>query len=276
MKKTVASARPQANANAAALRERTNDAHDRGDLTTFLRNPSPRPPYDPITPQVTHMRVGESTTRRPIPSRGAPWAIALARWLQRAGARPNQVSVAGVGFAALAAVCLIFAGRSGGEARAALLLAAAGAIVLRLLCNMLDGMLAVEGGLRTPSGEIFNELPDRISDPLILVGAGYAVSGVSWGPDLGWAAATMALLTAYVRTLGAAAGAAQHFEGPMAKPRRMHLVIAACILSAVAAVSGWREGWLLAVALGLVIAGGVVTMAVRLRGIVADLRASGT
>jgi len=41
------------------------------------------------------------------------------------------------------------------------------------VCNLLDGMVAIEGGLKTPAGELFNDVPDRISDPLILVGAGY-------------------------------------------------------------------------------------------------------
>ena len=111
---------------------------------------------------------------------------------------------------------------------------------------MLDGMLAVEGGLKTPTGDIYNELPDRLADLLILVGAGYAIGDVAWGPELGWAAATTALLTAYVRTLGAAAGASHHFVGPMAKPRRMHVLIAACLLSAVETAVGWpwgRRSW---------------------------------
>ena len=120
---------------------------------------------------------------------------------------------------------------------------AAAAMPLRLLCNMLDGMLAVEGGLTTPSGELYNELPDRLADLLILVGAGYAIGEVPWGPELGWAAATTALLTAYVRTLGVAAGASHHFVGPMAKPRRMHVLIAACLSRPSRPPSvGWRDG----------------------------------
>src|SRR5688572_16406923 len=106
------------------------------------------------------MGESEQFTRRPIPSRSADWAISFARWLHRAGVRPNQISVLSVVFAGIAAACLIFAGRSEGETRIALLLATAVAMPLRLLCNLFDGMLAVEGGLKTPSGELFNELPD--------------------------------------------------------------------------------------------------------------------
>ena len=217
------------------------------------------------------MEVHQRVTRRPIPARSASWATLVARRLQRAGVRPNQVSVLGVAIAAVAAGCLILAGRSEDGARIALLVVAAAAMPVRLLCNMFDGMLAVEGGLKSPAGELYNELPDRLADLLIFVGAGYAIGDVAWGPELGWAAATTALLAAYVRTLGAAAGASHHFVGPMAKPRRMHVLIAACLLSAVETAIGWWGGWALAVALIVIIAGGVVTIVRRLRAIVDDL-----
>ena len=220
------------------------------------------------------MHIPQRVTRRPIPSRSAHWATRAALRLQRAGVRPNQVSILGVVFAAVSAVCLILAARSVDGARVALLVVAAAAMPLRLLCNMLDGMLAVEGGLKTSNGELYNELPDRLADLLILVGAGYAIPQIPWGPQLGWAAATTALLTAYVRTLGAAAGASHHFVGPMAKPRRMHVLIGACLLSAVETVLGWQDGWVLVFALGLIIAGGAVTIVRRLRRIVADLEAA--
>ena len=217
------------------------------------------------------MQVPQRVTRRPIPARSASWATLAAHRLQRAGVRPNQVSVLGVVFAAVAAICLILAGRSEDEARIALFVVAAAAMPLRLLCNMLDGMLAVEGGLKTPTGEIYNELPDRLADLLILAGAGYAIGDVAWGPELGCAAATTALLTAYVRTLGAAAGASHHFVGPMAKPRRMHVLIAACLLSAVETAVGWPERRVLAVALMVIIVGGLATIVRRLRAIADDL-----
>jgi phosphatidylglycerophosphate synthase len=66
-----------------------------------------------------------------------------------------------------------------------LLLAAAG-VQFRLLCNLLDGMVAVEVGRKTKGGEVFNELPDRASDVVLLVCAGYA-SAAAVGPA--WAAA---------------------------------------------------------------------------------------
>lgn len=214
------------------------------------------------------------SARRPIPERSAGWAISAARWLERAGVRPNQVSLFGVAMAACGAVCLVLAGRTDGGLRALLFLGAAIAIPIRLLCNMLDGMLAVEGGLKTATGELYNELPDRIADLLFLAGAGYAITGMAWGAELGWAAAVTALLTAYVRTLGVAAGAAQHFDGPMAKPRRMHVLFVACLVSALAVVAGWQVDWVMVVALALIITGGGVTIVRRLGRIVADLESA--
>jgi hypothetical protein len=92
--------------------------------------------------------------------------------------QPNQTSVAGVLFAGAAGAALLASTAAGPELgpyqRGGLLLAAAAGIQLRLHCNLLDGMVAVEGGRKTKGGEVFNELPDRASDGVLLVCAGYA------------------------------------------------------------------------------------------------------
>jgi phosphatidylglycerophosphate synthase len=44
--------------------------------------------------------------------------------------------------------------------------ATAACIQLRLLCNLLDCMVAIEGGKSAPTGALFNEMPDRFADPL--------------------------------------------------------------------------------------------------------------
>ena len=116
-----------------------------------------------------------------------------------------------------------------------LLILAVCGMQLRLLCNLFDGMVAIEGGFKTKAGEIFNELPDRFSDAFIFIGAGYALPEFAWSRELGWAAAVLAVITAYVRALGASMGAGQHFIGPMAKQQRMALMTAACLISAAAA-----------------------------------------
>ena len=62
----------------------------------------------------------------------------------------------------------------------------------RLICNLLDGMVAVEGGKREPSGPFWNEFPDRVADILILAGAGLGLGN----PALGFAAAAFAMSAA--------------------------------------------------------------------------------
>jgi phosphatidylglycerophosphate synthase len=236
------------------------------------------------------MTSAQGGARRPLRSRQTRWAAALAGWLAARGVRPNQISVASVVFAGLAGGALALGPALGGPWHGALLVAAAAGIQLRLLCNLMDGMVAIEGGLRTKSGEVYNDLPDRVSDALILAGAGYALPWPVWGAALGWAAGLLAVLTAYVRVLGAAAGAGARFEGPMAKPQRMALLTAACLVAAVEVVAGatgpdgrggyarpapWTGGGAgtLAAALALIVAGCAATVVRRTRRIVRDLEA---
>ena len=60
--------------------------------------------------------------------------------------------------------------------------------------------------------------------PKSRVASGYAVRPFHYGALLGWSAAVLAVLTAYVRVLGASLGTTHQFIGPMAKPHRMALV----------------------------------------------------
>src|ERR1019366_5547461 len=123
-----------------------------------------------------------------------------------------------------AGICLGWTPHAGGISRPALFLAAAACIQLRLLCNMLDGLVAIEGGRTTVYGEIFNDMPDRFADVVILVGAGYSIGNFSWGHELGWLVAALAVMTAYIRLLGGSMGVPQYFLGPMVQPHRMALL----------------------------------------------------
>ena len=198
------------------------------------------------------------SARRPLRSRETPWARQAASWLARRGVAPNWISLASVGFAALAGLGLLVSREGPRSSRIALLVGAAACIQLRLLCNLFDGMVAIEGGRRTPAGEVFNDVPDRWADALILVAAGYAVPGLAWAPDLGWAAALLAVFTAYVRVLGGSLGLPQDFSGPMAKPHRMAVMTVACL---VAAGEAWVDARSVALpgALALVALGSAVT-----------------
>src|SRR5271166_1036493 len=212
--------------------------------------------------------------RRPIKARNSRWAGACAAWLARRGVSPNAISCAGIGCAAFAgSAFLTLRLVSAPLAQVALFALAIAGIQGRLLCNLLDGMVAIEGGKKTRAGDIFNDLPDRISDPLIIVPAGYATASLPHGPALGWLAALIALLTAYVRVLGHSAGTPDFFIGPMAKQHRMATLTAACALCVPA--SFWSlQQIILYAALLIVALGGAVTVVRRAVLIVGTLERS--
>ena len=80
------------------------------------------------------------------------------------------------------------------------------------------------------------------------------------------------MLTAYVRSLGAANGVGNFFEGVLPKPHRMWVLAAACLLSLLEPLLPVPRGTVLALALAVIAAGSVLTVARRLRLIAAALR----
>jgi len=171
--------------------------------------------------------------RRPISQRSHGWAQWLSRTLVKSGVTPNFISFTSMIFAGLAGACFYVTSlaTSGGD-RVLLCIGAALFCQLRLLANMMDGMVAVEGGKGGPDGPIWNELPDRFADIFVLIGAGYAVAMTGmFDATLGWAAAVFAVMTAYAREVGKSAGAPADFSGPMAKPHRMFWMTVAAILT---------------------------------------------
>ncbi len=202
--------------------------------------------------------------RRPLKSRSTGWARLAMNALLATRITPNQISVLGIGFAMLGAWAMIAAGQGGW-----LFLLAALCIQLRLLCNMLDGMVAVEGKRHSPYGPLYNEIPDRIEDSLFLTAFGYAM-GLPW---LGWLASLLAVAAAYIRAVGSSHGLGEDFGGPMAKPHRMAALTLACIAVPVEwyfAGSNYAGPILLA----LIAAGTVLTIILRTLRIAAQLKES--
>ena len=197
--------------------------------------------------------------RRYLKFRELGFVQTIAQRLSRQRITPNQISIASIFFAVLGSMCFLLLPDAGSTGKWLLPILAAASIQCRLLCNLFDGMVAIEGGKKTYSGELFNDVPDRISDTLFLVSAGYAISMVSWGGTLGWCAALLAVMTAYVRTLAASLGAPVNFQGPMAKQHRMALLTAACLITAVEnSVAG--QSYALLAALIIMIAGCLITL----------------
>lgn len=167
--------------------------------------------------------------RRPLKTRSQPWAQALAKFLAARKVQPNHISQAGVVFAALGGVAFLATKHS-----VFFLLAAAACIQLRLVCNLMDGLVAIEGGLKSKLGDLYNEIPDRVADTILLVCAGRAAGH----PQLGWACAALAVFTAYLRVFGGSLGQKQDFCGPMAKQQRMFFLTLGCILAVTNAIIG--------------------------------------
>lgn len=176
-----------------------------------------------------------SESRRPLASRDTGWAQRIARWLSGTSLTPNRISQGSVLFAAIAFLAFWASAYTGTVLSGALFLLAALACQFRLLCNLFDGMVAVEGGKSELDGPFWNEAPDRAADLLILTGAGLAIGNLA----LGLAAAAMAIATAYIRELGRAEGLGSDFSGPFAKPQRMAAITVGAVL---AALELWLNG----------------------------------
>ena len=210
---------------------------------------------DKVFPEKDTMEKREAR-RRPIRSRNSGWARVCASFLAMRGIAPNTISLFSMIFASLGGLCFVFSSECSWLWLAGALLAQG-----RLLCNLFDGMVAVEGWRASSLGELYNDLPDRVSDSVILICFGWGLPG--WWGLLGWAAALCAALTAYVRVLGASCGLPPCFVGPMAKQHRMALItVGAAVLAFLPADASFP---LRALILGTVIGGCMITVGRRLR-----------
>ena len=163
-------------------------------------------------------------SRRPIAQAFRTTANGCVRFCIRLRIHPDWVSYASVVASAGAAVCFW-------QAANAPFLLLMGALLcgIRLWLNMLDGMVALASGQASLRGEIVNELPDRFSDVLIFVGVAH--SGLCY-VVIGYWAAIMAILTAYIGTLGQAVGLTRQFGGVMSKPWRMAVLMSGACMTA--------------------------------------------
>lgn len=210
------------------------------------------------------------TSRRPIADAFRATAEGATRVCVRYRIHPDAISYLSIVAAAIAAILFWKSAK-----HPAFLLFAPLFCYLRLWFNMLDGMVALAAGKASWRGEILNDLPDRVSDVLIFAGVAHS----SWmNPIVGYWAAIFALLTAYVGMLGQAVGVQREFSGVMSKPWRMvvlHLgawFTLGCVW--------WNDGSIRFASLTIfewacltVIAGCLQTMGIRLKRIMAALRA---
>ena len=201
--------------------------------------------------------------RRPLTSRNSAWAARLASWAVAKGLTPNQISQASMAFA-LTGLALYWLSTQGpGFTQFLCLILAAATLQARLVCNLIDGMVAIEGGKGAKDGPFWNEAPDRVSDLLFFTGAGLAAGQ----PALGLLAATLAIATAYIRELGRAEGFPPDFSGPLAKPQRMAVLTAGTTLAALYATE-----WTLTLTLWIIALGTAATILRRSWALIEKLR----
>jgi len=211
--------------------------------------------------------------RREIKTRDKKWAKDLAKFVAaKTNLTPNSISVLSVVFAMLScgAYCLYRTDIIPLQWSFIIPLLAVIFMQLRLLCNLLDGMVAIEGGQKSAAGDIYNEFPDRLSDSFIIIGAGIA-GCTETSLILSLLAALLAMFTAYTRLLGGAIGTIQYFIGPMAKQHRMALLTVCTLICVISPVKPDINLYVYPIALAIIIAGCVVTVWRRINRIAKDL-----
>jgi phosphatidylglycerophosphate synthase len=202
--------------------------------------------------------VEDDSSRRPLKTRSTEWARSMAKALTAAGISPNAISAFSV-VAALAGGAAFIGAARGWIPWPVGWIAGAAMIQLRLLCNLMDGMVAIEGGKKSATGDLWNEIPDRLADTIFLVSAGWAI-GLPW---IGALAAWASVMTAYVRAMGASLTGVQDFCGPCAKPHRMAILTVAGLITA--AESLWKgHGEVARIALIVIAAGACITIVRRI------------
>jgi phosphatidylglycerophosphate synthase len=174
----------------------------------------------------------------------------IARWLVRQGIAADAVTWAAVPVALAGGLCLASSAAAPG-----LLLVVPLAAALRLALNLLDGMVAREGGATHPLGELWNELGDRLADTLFIGGLAFHPEV---DPRLALTAVIAAILASYVGITARAAGGRRQNGGLMSKPGRMATLAVAAPLTLISGDPIW-----LTVAAWVILVGGVLTAAAR-------------
>ncbi len=176
------------------------------------------------------------------------------------GVSADALTLAAIPVAALGGLCLAFFDDAPVLAILVPFLAAT-----RLVLNLLDGQVARQAGTASASGEVLNELSDRVGDVLFIGGLAF-VADV--GPALALSAVIAALLASYAGVTAKAIGVRRQYGGIMSKPGRMIALAVAAPLAFVIDSSGP-----LVAAAWLILVGASVTLVQRLLAIRAAVAA---
>jgi phosphatidylglycerophosphate synthase len=132
-------------------------------------------------------------------------------------------------------------------------------ITLRCMCNLLDGMVAIERKMTSTRGEALQDMVDRFSDSCTLLGVAFSSFG---DLRLGIFAMTIMLISSHIGVLKKAVGGKREYGGILGKGDRFFLIGVASIAQYL-----WMDDvrglHVLSIMLGVIILGGIVTIVQR-------------
>ena len=169
----------------------------------------------------------------------------IAHWLVRRRVSADVLTLAAMPVGALGGTVLALGSRA-----PLLLLLVPVLAALRLVLNLLDGMVARETATAHPLGELWNELADRVADVLF-------IGGMALHPDveplLAVGAALTAVLASYAGIAARAAGGRRQYGGIMSKPGRMGTLAVAAPLCAATGDAHWLviAAWVILIGAGI-------------------------
>jgi CDP-diacylglycerol--glycerol-3-phosphate 3-phosphatidyltransferase len=149
--------------------------------------------------------------------------VPLVDRLASAGVTPDQVTVAAVPVALVAAGCLLAS-----PAVPALYLVVPLLVMVRIVLNLIDGNMARRTGSIHPRGELYNEVGDRLADIAFLAPVAF-LPGAS--PHLVLLGVLMGVMASYIGITAKAAGGERIYRGVLSKPGRMALLVGCCIIA---------------------------------------------
>ncbi len=189
-----------------------------------------------------------------------PFLRRLSLLLMRLGISSDTVAIAGMILGILAGTAFMVTGETQ-RPQVAWGIGAA-LCLLRVVAIRLDDMLQPASMRQSREEEFYNELPERVSDAVTLLGFGFAADSSPW---LGLAAALTAIFSAYIRSLVSSRSEGGKRTGfvPMTRTQRLFLLSLTSILM-IARVQDRFPGFdPPQIALGLVVVGCLTAVCLR-------------
>ncbi|MCB0477697.1 MAG: CDP-alcohol phosphatidyltransferase family protein [Crocinitomicaceae bacterium] len=142
--------------------------------------------------------------------------------LNRLGVRPNQITNSAIGLSFfLGLILFLFS-----ESSTVYFILPFG-LLLRMMLNALDGMMARQYNQKSAIGEVLNELGDVVSDLFIFIPFAF-VTGLN--PILIWLFALGSVINEFSGILAKVVSGNRRYDGPMGKSDRAFLIGAIALM----------------------------------------------